>query len=564
MAEFQSPFVPGLPRFTGGAVGYSRLRRRAVVRAGVAAPAAGGGADATTSDAGFMLFDTVLAFDHVQHRILIIANARITATRTSRRSTSSPAPRSSSSSANSSARCRSRAPTGRAAARRHVELHAGALRGGVRTAKEHIAAGDVYQVVLSQRFETATRRRSVHRLPRAAAREPVALHVLHPDGRRRSSARRPRCWCGSRDARRDAPDRRHAPRGATDEEDLRLAEELKRNEKERAEHVMLVDLGRNDLGRVCEYGTVRVPQYMALERYSHVMHLVSVVEGRWPTTATGSTRSSRASRPARCRARRRCARCRSSRRSSRRGAALRRRGRLPRLRGQPRLLHRHPHDRHRTGVPTCRPAPASSPTRTRRAEYEETRDKARALLRRSNWRRRDCEPRGARHRQLRLVHLQPGAVPRRARRGGAVRATTRSRSTRSRRAAPTRDRDLAGPGPARGRRHLARGDPRVRPTRADARRVPRAPGHRRRRSAAGGARAAPMHGKTSRSSTTAGRLPGLWPPFEAGRYHSLSWPRTTCPRRSRSRRGSGDDGTVMGCGTASGRCTACSSTPSRC
>jgi anthranilate synthase component 1 len=70
------------------------------------------------------------------------------------------------------------------------------------------------------------------------------------------------------------------PRGRNDEEDQRLAEELKRNEKERAEHVMLVDLGRNDIGRVCEYGTVRVPTFMTLERYSHVMHLVSVVEGQ--------------------------------------------------------------------------------------------------------------------------------------------------------------------------------------------------------------------------------------------------------------------------------------------
>src|SRR5204862_2312626 len=70
------------------------------------------------------------------------------------------------------------------------------------------------------------------------------------------------------------------PRGRTEEEDLRLADELKRNEKERAEHVMLVDLGRNDVGRVCEYGSVRVPQYMGLERYSHLMHLVSTVEGK--------------------------------------------------------------------------------------------------------------------------------------------------------------------------------------------------------------------------------------------------------------------------------------------
>jgi len=70
------------------------------------------------------------------------------------------------------------------------------------------------------------------------------------------------------------------PRGRTEEEDVRLAEELKRNEKERAEHVMLVDLGRNDVGRVSQYGTVRVPQFMGLERFSHVMHLTSTVEGR--------------------------------------------------------------------------------------------------------------------------------------------------------------------------------------------------------------------------------------------------------------------------------------------
>src|SRR5258706_3853524 len=69
-------------------------------------------------------------------------------------------------------------------------------------------------------------------------------------------------------------------RGKSTEEDLRLAEELKRNEKERAEHVMLVDLGRNDVGRVCKYGSVRVPQFMGLERFSHVMHLTSIVEGQ--------------------------------------------------------------------------------------------------------------------------------------------------------------------------------------------------------------------------------------------------------------------------------------------
>src|SRR4029450_6781953 len=77
------------------------------------------------------------------------------------------------------------------------------------------------------------------------------------------------------------------PRGRNSDEDMRLAEELKRNEKERAEHVMLVALGRNDDGRVCEYGSVRVPKFMALERFSHVMHLVSIVEGRLAADAGG-------------------------------------------------------------------------------------------------------------------------------------------------------------------------------------------------------------------------------------------------------------------------------------
>ena len=103
------------------------------------------------------------------------------------------------------------------------------------------------------------------------------------------------------------------PRGRNDEEDMRLAEELKRNEKERAEHVMLVDLGRNDVGRVCEYGSVRVPQFMGLERFSHVMHLTSIVEGQARRRSRSARRAGVVlSRPAPCRARRRCARCRSS------------------------------------------------------------------------------------------------------------------------------------------------------------------------------------------------------------------------------------------------------------
>jgi anthranilate synthase component 1 len=152
---------------------------------------------------------------------------------------------------------------------------------GVRTIKERIAAGDIYQAVLSQRFEADVTADpfTVYRALRHVNPSPYMYYIRmgglaivgsSPEMLVRVEGRRVETHpiAGTR------------PRGTNDEEDLRLAEELKRNEKERAEHVMLVDLGRNDLGRVCEYGSVRVPQYMALERYSHVMHLVSTVDGR--------------------------------------------------------------------------------------------------------------------------------------------------------------------------------------------------------------------------------------------------------------------------------------------
>jgi anthranilate synthase component I len=156
-----------------------------------------------------------------------------------------------------------------------------AFESGVRAIKERIAAGDVYQAVLSQRFEVpvAADPFTVYRALRHVNPSPYMYYIRmgglaivgsSPEMLVRVEGRKVETHpiAGTR------------PRGRSEEEDLRLAEELKRNEKERAEHVMLVDLGRNDVGRVADIGTVRVPQYMALERYSHVMHLVSTVEGR--------------------------------------------------------------------------------------------------------------------------------------------------------------------------------------------------------------------------------------------------------------------------------------------
>jgi len=282
MSDYRAPVVPGLPRFTGGAVGFLGYDAASwfepsldVVWSKRNAPSSG------DDDAGFMVFDTILAFDHVKHRILIIANARVdpgtdldTAYRFAcakihflevelERSLSEPT-------VTPATSLQVRSNTSQEAFEQAVLL-----------AKDRITAGDVYQVVLSQRFETSVTADpfTVYRALRHVNPSPYMYFIrmgplsivgASPEMLVRVEGRRvvTHPIAGTR------------PRGRDDGEDERLAEELKQNEKERAEHVMLVDLGRNDIGRVSEYGTVRVAQLMGLERYSHVMHLVSRVEGR--------------------------------------------------------------------------------------------------------------------------------------------------------------------------------------------------------------------------------------------------------------------------------------------
>jgi anthranilate synthase component I len=278
MADFRSPFVPDLPRFTGGAVGYLGYGASSWFE-----PVLGdlGSSDDGADEAGFMVFDTVLAFDHVQHRILIVANARITADedleslyqfatakiqfleRELERNLS-----------------RSNHDGGRA-----LEFSSNHTREQfetqVRTAKEYIAAGDIYQVVLSQRFEAEVDADpfTVYRALRHVNPSPYMYFIRMGSVSVVGSS--PEMLVRVEGSRVEThPIAGTRRRGRNDEEDMRLAEELKRNEKERAEHVMLVDLGRNDVGRVCEYGSVRVPQFMGLERFSHVMHLTSIVEGQ--------------------------------------------------------------------------------------------------------------------------------------------------------------------------------------------------------------------------------------------------------------------------------------------
>ena len=281
MAHYRSPRVPGLPRFTGGAVGFLGYDTAAwfeptLERSRDAHPKPIDGGD----DAAFMLFDTVLAFDHVKHRILIIANAAV-----------EPGGDLEACYALALARIRfleaeigrqlSESPSGPLC---DVEFRSNtsqpAFESAVRRAKDYITAGDIFQVVLSQRFEAEVRSDpfSVYRALRYVNPSPYMYFIRLGDVSIVGSSPEMLVRVEGRRAETH-PIAGTRPRGVTAEADARLADELQANEKERAEHVMLVDLGRNDLGRVSAYGSVRVPQYMALERYSHVMHLVSRVVG---------------------------------------------------------------------------------------------------------------------------------------------------------------------------------------------------------------------------------------------------------------------------------------------
>ncbi len=284
LGRYRAAAVPGLPRLSGGAVGYFGYD---VVRfferlPQTAAPAL------DLPDALFLLVDTVVVFDHARHRLILLANAHIEENGDVEAAYVDALQRIDRL-AEKLLRPLPAVPT-----RRWGATHGNGLEpqsnmtparyeSMVRQAKEHIAAGDIFQVVLSQRF---SRRTSAH--PFAVYR---ALRMLNPSPYMfyfnfapldlqvigASPEMHVRLEDGVASVRPIAGTRR---RGSTPAEDVALATELLADPKERAEHVMLVDLGRNDIGRVCEYGSVHVSDLMTIERYSHVMHIVSHVEGR--------------------------------------------------------------------------------------------------------------------------------------------------------------------------------------------------------------------------------------------------------------------------------------------
>jgi anthranilate synthase component 1 len=285
----QAPW-PDMPPFAGGAVGYFGYDLvRTVEPLGEPNPDPVG-----LPDMALMLSDVLVVFDHLKHTISVLVNVyaddgdldanyadAVATIRKARDLLAGPVPRTPPT-----------PPHPRPAFASNMSRER--FEANVARIVEYIHAGDAFQVVPSQRWSAAVDIDpfSVYRGLRVVNPSPYMYFLDFLDFQVAGASPEPVLTVtGRRVATRPIAGTR--PRGATVADDARIAQELLADEKERAEHVMLVDLGRNDLGRVCEYGSVKVERFMAVETYSHVMHIVSNVSGtlREDVTAMDALRS---------------------------------------------------------------------------------------------------------------------------------------------------------------------------------------------------------------------------------------------------------------------------------
>ena len=277
------------PRFSGGLVGYLSYEAVRAFEPRVGLPDGDG---LGLPDGNYLLANDVVVFDNVNRTIRVVAQItvddtplfdayaeaarHITATleRLNQSLPSLP---------------RGGEPVGTTVAdRMQANITPERYREIVERAKEYIAAGDIIQVVLSQRVDipTPVHPLTIYRALRSVNPAPYLFYVNFGDHQVVGAS--PELLVRLEDGTiTNHPIAGTRPRGTTPEDDDALAESLLADEKERAEHIMLVDLGRNDVGRVAAAGTVRVPQLMEIERYSQVMHLVSHVEGQLEASKTG-------------------------------------------------------------------------------------------------------------------------------------------------------------------------------------------------------------------------------------------------------------------------------------
>jgi len=267
------------PPFTGGAVGYFGYDLvRAVEPLGPPGPD-----PLALPDMALMLSDALVVFDHLKHSVAILANADLRAEPDVERAYEA-AERTIAEIRTVLAGPVPRDQPARAAERQLPEFESNMTRERfeaiVQRIVEYVHAGDAFQVVPSQRWSAAipVEAFSIYRGLRAINPSPYMYFLDFGDFQVAGASPEPLLTVSGRHVS-TKPIAGTRPRGANPEEDRRIAAELLADEKERAEHVMLVDLGRNDLGRVCEYGSVTVEELMEIESYSHVMHIVSTVSG---------------------------------------------------------------------------------------------------------------------------------------------------------------------------------------------------------------------------------------------------------------------------------------------
>ncbi|WP_027093643.1 anthranilate synthase component I [Cohnella thermotolerans] len=287
LRSYRSPALPELPPFTGGAIGFFGYDLLQYYERKLPSHPVD---DLVMDDMHFLFCDRVVVFDHLKQQVLVIGNVHVKdgaseadiriayqdaclGIEETIRRLQSPA-----------------APAASAAGAPPADPDLGDVRSNltkeqfirnVERAKEYIRAGDIFQVVLSQRFhiETEVDPLLVYRVLRTMNPSPY-MYMLKLDEEVIVGTSPELLVKVDGDRVETRPIAGTRPRGKTPEEDKALERELLADEKERAEHVMLVDLGRNDLGRVSDYGTVKCDSYMEIERYSHVMHIVSNVTGK--------------------------------------------------------------------------------------------------------------------------------------------------------------------------------------------------------------------------------------------------------------------------------------------
>ena len=286
-AHIKTVQSPGLPRFSGGAVGYFGYESVQLVED---VPVVEGD-DFALPDTLLLFYDVVLVFDNVQHQLFVVSNAYLPGGETSELTLLTEYTKAVAEIARVKQLLQQPAAAGIGTATllgpmRYVTAK-DQFCDSVERSRQYIIEGDIFQVVLSQRLEqkATVGPFDLYRSLRTVNPSPYMYFLQCKDFSiiGASPEMLVRVDKGRVETRPIAGTRR---RGRTKDEDEQLEKELRNDPKERAEHLMLVDLGRNDLGRICSYGSVAVEDYMSIEKYSHVMHLVTSVKGKLRSDCT--------------------------------------------------------------------------------------------------------------------------------------------------------------------------------------------------------------------------------------------------------------------------------------